>query len=553
MSMSRCLTATVAAFLLLINAPVHSQQLNILLVVVDDMGWTDIGSYGGEIDTPNLDQLAARGLAFDGFYVSVSCSPTRAMLLSGTDNHVAGLGNMGEMLAPEQMEGEGYEGYLNRRVVSLAEVLREGGYRTYMAGKWHLGHEPDQFPHARGFDRSFAMLYGGASYWSDMIGVLAGMQERARYVRDDQVLEALPDDFYATRSYADFIIDTLREDRDDERPFFAYLALTAPHDPLHVPEPWLSRYRGAYDDGYEALKRARAARAREQGLVADGATLPERPPRVPSWDALDDDERALQARGMEVYAGMVSNLDYHVGRVLGFLQDIGEAEDTIVLFMSDNGPNPWSSDEYPGYAGSDFAEQFDDGLDNIGHPLSNHSYGAGWAWAGSGPLDLFKMAMAEGGIRSPLIVAGAGVEGGRRTDALAYVTDIMPTLLDMAGLEHPETFEGREVAEPWGRSMRGVLSGEARVVYGPDEFLAGEMQNGKWVRRGDFKAVKIPPPFGPDEWKLYNVAEDPGETRDLADEHPELLDELVEAWKDYADEVGVILIGRERAPRHDQR
>jgi arylsulfatase len=205
---------------------------NILLVMADDLGWTDIGPFGGEIETPNLDTLAKEGVKFSNFHVSISCSPTRSMLLSGTDNHIAGLGTMGEMIAPIQQGKPGYEGYLNDRVVSLAEVMRDNGYHTYMAGKWHLGHSPDRYPHARGFDRSFSMLFGGASYWSDMFGLLAEQEEVADYVMDDKKLDSLPGDFYATRSYTDFLIDAIREDRGDGKPFLAYLAFTSPHDPL---------------------------------------------------------------------------------------------------------------------------------------------------------------------------------------------------------------------------------------------------------------------------------------------------------------------------------
>ena len=249
MKTARRLFLLVAIMVLLaMGGPVQAQETekkpNILLVMVDDMGWTDIGSYGSEIDTPNLDTLAKSGVQFTNFYTSVSCSPTRSMLLSGTDNHVAGLGNMGEMLTPDQRGKPGYEGHLNNRVVSLAEVLRDGGYHTYMAGKWHLGHDPGSFPYDRGFERSFSMLFGGASYWSDMYGMLAVHEEVAEYVMDDKKLTELPKDFYATRSFTDYLIDSIRENRGDGQPFFAYLAFTSPHDPMHVPEPWLSRYRG---------------------------------------------------------------------------------------------------------------------------------------------------------------------------------------------------------------------------------------------------------------------------------------------------------------------
>jgi arylsulfatase len=521
-----------------------SKQPNILLVMADDMGWTDIGSFGSEIDTPNLDALAHQGVKFTDFHVSVSCSPTRSMLLSGTDNHVAGLGNMGEMLAPEQRGKPGYEGYLNDRVVSLAEVLRSGGYHTYMAGKWHLGHDPESFPHARGFERSFSMLFGGASYWSDMFGMLAVHEEVAEYVQDDKRLEELPGDFYATRSYTDFLIESIRENRDDGKPFFAYLAFTAPHDPMHVPEPWLSKYRGNYDDGYEVLKAQRAAAARQKGLVADGAPMTERYEKVKAWDSLTKDEQALESRGMEVYAGIVNNMDYHYGRVVKFLKDIGEYDNTIVIFLSDNGPNPWYSEDYPGNLGSKWYAQFDNSIDNLGHPMSHYAYGMGWGSASAGPLDLFKMTVGEGGIRSPLLIAGPGVKGGRQVDTFAYVWDVMPTVLELAGIPHPGKYQGRQLERMRGKSLQGVLTGSKKAVYDADDLVGGEMQNGKWMRQGDFKAVSVAPPYGTGIWHLYNLADDPGETHDLAKEQPETLKQLQAAWDRYADDVGVVLTGQ---------
>ena len=328
------------------------QRPNILLVVADDMGWTDLGSFGSEIATRHLDALAEHGVQFTNFYASLSCSPTRSMLLSGTDNHLAGLGNMGELITPEQRGEPGYEGYLNDRVVSLAEVLRDGGYHTFMAGKWHLGHAPEQFPHARGFERSFSMLLGGASYWSDMFGLLAEQEEVAEYVMDGERLHELPKDFYATRSYADFLMDAIRAHRGDGRPFLAYLAFTAPHDPMQVPEPWLSMYRGRNRDGYEILKERRTTAAGRRGVVPEGVPTPERHPMLHAWESLSEEQQELEQRGMEVYAGMVANMDYHFGRVVGFLKDIGEYDNTIVIFLSDNGPNPWVSEDYPGNRGS---------------------------------------------------------------------------------------------------------------------------------------------------------------------------------------------------------
>ena len=521
------------------NEPADTRP-NILLVMVDDMGWTDIGSFGSEIDTPNLDALASNGVKFTDFHVSVSCSPTRSMLMSGTDNHVAGLGNMGEMLRPNQVGKPGYEGYLNDRVVSLAEVLRDAGYHTYMAGKWHLGHDADQYPAARGFERSFSMLLGGASYWSDMFGMLAVHEEVAEYVEDDQLLEELPREFYATRDYADFIMDAIRANLGDGKPFLGYLAFTAPHDPIHVPEPWLSKYRGSYDEGYTALKGQRANNARQLGLVPDGSILPEPHPMLKPWESLTDEQRALEARGMEAYAGLVENMDYHYGRVIDFLKDTGEYDNTIIIFLSDNGPNRWASEDYPGNEGSEWFSQFDNSIGNIGHPMSHYAYGMGWGSASAGPLDLFKMTVGEGGIRSPLIIAGPGIEADMQVDAFAYVWDIMPTILDYAGAEHPEQYQGRPVERMRGRSLQDVLNGTNSSVYGAEEFIAGEMQNGKWIRQGAYKAVAVSPPYGDGVWRLFNLDEDPGETNDLANMEPDRLASLQAAWESYADDVGVV-------------
>lgn len=543
MSKDRTLFIVILLLLILIASQTvyADRKPNILLVVVDDMGWTDIGSFGSEIDTPNLDTLARQGSKFTDFHTSMSCSPTRSMLISGTDNHIAGLGNMGELLTTEQRGKPGYEGHLNNRVASLAEVLKSGGYHTYMAGKWHLGHSKENFPHARGFERSFSMLLGGASYWRDMFGMLAEQEEVAEYVLDDKRLKELPADFYATRSFTDFMIDSIRDNRKDEKPFFGYLAYTSPHDPLHVPEPWLSKYRGRYDEGYGNLKEKRIAAAKQLGLIPDSIRTPEPHSLLKDWTSLSKEQKAVQSRGMEVYAGMVNNMDYHFGRVVNFLKDIGEYDNTIVIFTSDNGPNPWESEDYPGNKGSKWFAQFDNGIDNIGHPMSHYAYGMGWASASAGPLDLFKMTVGEGGIRTPLIIAGPGFKGGQQIDSFAYVWDIMPTILDVAGITHPKIFKGRKIEPMRGKSMKGVLTGSAKRIYSENDLIGGEMLNGKWMRQGDFKAVSVALPYGEGRWELYNIAVDPGETHNLANDQPEILNRLKVEWGLYAESVGVIL------------
>jgi arylsulfatase len=541
----RGLTTSTISLVLLLGGCFHSAHSaqarpNILLVVADDMGWTDLGSFGSEIATPNLDALADRGVKFTGFTVSVSCSPTRSMLLSGNDNHVAGLGNMGELLTKNQIGKPGYEGHLNDRVVSLAEVLRDGGYHTYLSGKWHLGHEKGSLPFDRGFERTFSMLNGGASHWADMHGILP-MDDPAKYTMDGEFLESLPPDFYSSRSYADFLIQVIRENRGDGKPFLAYLAFTAVHDPVQVPEPWLSKHRGKYDAGYEALKVNRWKAAKRVGVVPEAAKLAARHSMIEPWEDLDENERAVQARGMEVYAGMLEAMDYHYGRVVDFLKDIGEYDNTVIIFLSDNGANPWYSDDYPGAAEEEFRVKFDNSLENIGNPGSNYAYGTGFASSSGGPLNRFKMTVGEGGIRSPLLISGPGVKGGRQLGAFAYATDIMPTVLELAGLSYPAEFRGRSVEPMSGRSMLPLLEGSKQAIYDSDEFVGGEMGGGRWMRQGDIKAVLIPKPYGPGVWQLFDVANDPGESKDLSKQMPKKLTALKAAWDEYAAEVGVVL------------
>jgi arylsulfatase len=512
---------------------------NILLVVADDLGWTDIGAYGGEVDTPNLDALAQRGVMFTDFHASVTCSPTRSMLLSGNDNHIAGLGNMAEKRTENQIGQPGYEGYLNKRVASLAEVLRDGGYHTYMAGKWHLGDEEGRLPFDRGFERSFAMLDGGASHWADMLGIVPP-DNPAGYSMNGELLDSLPADFYSSRSYADFLTDAIRANLGDGKPFLAYLAFTAVHDPLQVPEPWLSKYRGDYDDGYEALRAKRWQAAKGKGLVPQGAELAEPYAKIKPWGELSRQKRAIEARGMEVYAGMLDAMDYHYGRVVDLLRDTGEYDNTVIVFLSDNGANPYYSQDYGGAGQAEFEDQFDSSLENIGRPGSNYAYGIGFASSSSGPLDKYKWTASEGGIRVPLITAGPGIEGGLRSDAFAYVWDIMPTLLEIAGVDYPAEFQGRQIDPMRGRSLLGLLGGSEESIYGDDEFVGGEMGDGKWMRQGDFKAVWVPEPYGPGEWQLFNVAEDPGEANDLAESMPDKLESLKAAWERYAADVGVV-------------
>lgn len=510
---------------------------NILLIVVDDMGYSDLGAFGGEIKTPNIDSLAAAGAKFTDFYVGPTCSPTRSMLMSGNDNHIAGLGNMREALTPNQVGQPGYEGYLNDRVVSVAELLRDAGYHTYMAGKWHLGEEPEHDPSRRGFEKSFTLLQGGASHFDDEWMMYANYTPT---YRENGVRVHVPPGFYSTQFYTDKIIKYLDE-QEDKKPFFAYLSFTAVHDPLHLPDDWLDRYDGVYDGGYNSLRKQRLARMKKLGIIPKEASLGPWLAMVPRWEELNAEQQEKEARRMEIYAAMVSNVDFHVGRLLDYLEKAGQKKNTLVIFFSDNGANGLEMHMYPGTDNAWVERNSDNRLSNWGRRGSRIAQGPGWAQASSTPFRLFKAFIAEGGIRSPLIINGPGVaRAGETIHAVSHVMDIAPTLLHIAGTEYPSTYHGRSVVPIRGKSMLPLLNKRSAVVRGPDEAIAWEFNDWRAIRIGDFKATWISRPFGTSEWQLFDLAADPGEKMDLSGQKPGVTKQLVSAWAEYAKDVGVV-------------
>jgi arylsulfatase len=510
---------------------------NILMIVVDDMGYSDTTPFGGEIKTPNIDRLAKEGVKFTNFYVGPTCSITRSMLFSGNDNHVAGIGNMYELLSKNQIGKPGYEGYLNRRVVSVATLLRDAGYHTYMAGKWHLGRGPDQGPSSRGFEHSFVLLEGGASHFGDEWMMYPN---HTPTYREDGVRTHVPHDFYSTAFYTDRIIDYIERQKDDQ-PFFAYLALTAPHNPLHVPDEWIDVAKGDYEAGYNALRQKRFERMKALGIIPQESVLAEWIKQVPKWNELDEEEKRKEIRRMEIYAAMVANIDYHVGRLLDYLRRTGKEKNTLILFFSDNGASGLEMEAYPGTDKAWLERNSDNRFVNWGRRASRIAVGPGWAQASSTPLRLYKAFLADGGIRSPLIVKGPGVKGvDASTDSGVHVTDLAPTFLELAGTVYPETYEGRKVKQPIGKSMLPLLAGKQARIHGDDEAICWEFNNHKAVRMGRYKATWIPKPFGPGTWELFDLSVDPGERHNLAEKKPELLARLVKAWEEYAQRVGYI-------------
>jgi arylsulfatase len=530
-------------------ANAQPKKPNILIIVADDMAYSDLGCFGGEIKTPNLDRLARAGGRFTNFCVGPTCSPTRSMLLSGCDNHVAGLGNMAEFLGPEQKGKPGYEGHLNSRVASIASVMRNTGYHTYMAGKWHMGEEPGNWPAALGFERDFTLLQGGGSSWSDMMYPNPA-HPHLTFTLNGKLLDKLPEDHFSTEAYANFIMKSVDENQADAKPFLAYLSFQAVHSPFAVPDDWLDKYKGQYDQGYEALRAARLARMKELGIVGKEVQPFPRLPRIPAWDSLTPEQRKLSARRMEIYAAMLANMDHHIGRVLDHLKEADQLDNTLVIFFSDNGPEPTElatlvASAFSADAKEWFMKNFDQRPENWGRKGSAVDYGVAWAQAGSVPFRLFKGYVSEGGIRSPLIIAGPGVkQTGGVNSALLHVMDIAPTLYELAGAEHPSQKPNGKIAPLQGKSLVPLLAGKSGAVRGERDWVGWELFGNRALRRGDWKILHLlRAAGGTGEWQLFNLKADPAETHDLAKDNPDRLKELVALWDEYAKNNGVILSG----------
>jgi arylsulfatase len=522
---------------------------NILLIIADDMGYSDIGCFGGEIGTPNLDALAQRGLRATSFYVGPTCSPTRSMLLSGTDNHVAGLGNMAEFLGPKQKGKPGYEGHLNNRVASLATVLRDAGYHTYMAGKWHMGEEPGSWPAARGFERDFSLMQGGGSNWSDMTYPNPA-HPHLTFTLNGKVLEKLPDNHFSSEAYANFIMKSVDENKDDGKPFFAYLSFQAVHSPFAVPDDWLNKYQGQYDQGYDALRASRLARMKDMGIVDKSARPFPRLPKIPAWDSLTPEQQKLSARRMEIYAAMLANMDYHIGRVLDHLKEAGKLDNTLVIFFSDNGAESIElasliESAFSPQAKKWFLENFDRRPENWGRKGSVVDYGPAWAQAGSVPFRMFKGYVSEGGIRAPLIIAGPGVtHAGDINASFLHVMDVAPTLYELAGAEHPSRKHGSKLAPVQGKSLVPLLTGKSDAIRGGSDWIGWEMFGNRAVRQGDWKILYLlKAAGGSGDWQLFNLHDDPAELHDLSKTHPDKRQALLALWDEYVKTNGVILTG----------
>ncbi|CAN5335041.1 arylsulfatase [soil metagenome] len=493
---------------------------NIIVIMVDDMGYSDIGSYGGEISTPNLDDLAANGLRFTNFYNAARCCPTRASLLTGLYPHEAGMGGMVSSLESEPEPGP-YQGFLNENCVTIAEVLSDAGYKTYMSGKWHVGEKKEHWPLQRGFDRYFGLISGASSYFE----ILKEQPMTRQMALDNQLWEPPQEGFYMTDAITDQAIHFLNEHQQnqDGKPFFLYVAYTAPHWPLHALEEDIQKYKGKYSKGWDALREQRFKMMKNMGIIHDSYQLTPRTASIPAWEAVEN--KTEWERKMEVYAAMVDRMDQGIGKVINSLKINKSYENTLILFLSDNG----------GSAENIAGRKLNNPEVPIGFRGSYVAYEEPWANASNTPFLKYKQWTHEGGIATPLIAHWPEVikEKGAITSQAGHVVDIMATCLDIGKVNYPEAYKDNKIKPVRGESLLPVFEGndldKERTIY-------WEHLGNKALRKGNWKVVSAKPD---NDWALYDLSQDPTELKNVSSQYPEIMLELVMLYENWAKEVGV--------------
>lgn len=496
---------------------VAASRPNIVIFLADDMGYSDIGCFGSEIRTPNIDKLAADGLRFTQFYNAGRCCPTRASLLTGLYPHQAGMGGM-----VNSKSGPGpYQGYLNEQCVTIAEVLKSAGYTTLMSGKWHVGEQRPHWPVDRGFDRYYGLISGAMNYFDIAKGKSADVVRN--FAVDGESFSPPNQGWYLTDAITDNAVDYLKACGGKEEPFFLYVAYTAPHWPLHALEEDVQRYLGTYMEGWDALREKRFERMKALGILRPDAVLPPRDSETADWDSVED--KAAMDRRMAVYAAQIDRMDQGIGRVLAALEGTGKSDNTLVMFLSDNGGC---------HEGG--ALGFDNRKNGVpaGGVDSFMSYGRSWASASNTPFRMYKHWTHEGGISTPLIVrwpAGITTRGGL-TQQVGHLVDIMATCVDLAGASYPETWKERSILPMEGHSLLPVLRGD---IAQREETLYWEHMGNRAVRQGDWKLVAAD--GGP--WELYNLQRDRAELDNRYEALPDKAAELRERYERWAQRVGV--------------
>ncbi|MXV51896.1 sulfatase-like hydrolase/transferase [Pedobacter sp. HMF7647] len=501
----------------------QTKKPNIVLIVVDDMGYSDLGSYGSEIHTPNLDRLASQGLRLKEFYNNAICAPTRASILTGQDQHQAGIGYFDLNLGlPE------YQGYLNKKSVTLAEVLRQNGYSTLMSGKWHVGNDSTAWPNQRGFEKFYGVIGGGANYFDAKPMPLRGVPYPVTLVENNVRLHPADNSYYFTDEIGNHALKYLDEQNKTNRPFFLYLAFNAPHWPLQALPEDIAKYKGRYDIGWDSLRKERLERQVKLGIRDPRQTVAVRDAEVPNWESLTYDEKQLWKAKMEVFAAMVDRMDQNVGKLLAKLKELKKDDNTLIVFISDNGA-PAENVAHGIRAGRNTGP--------VGTAGSFEAQGKNWSFVSNSPLRSFKGGLYEGGMSSPFIAWFPGkIKPNTQARGTVHLIDLAPTFYELAGAEYPKTFQGTAINPLPGRSLKGLfLKGEELQRPEP---LFWELWGNRAIRKGKWKLVSA---FPANKWELYDIENDRGETKNLAAENPQIVKSLSLEYLEWANKNNVVL------------
>ena len=507
---------------------------NVVMIVLDDIAFMDLGAYGGEARTPNIDRLAQQGAMLLNYHTSPLCTPSRSMLLTGSDNHRTGHATIEEVLPAAQRGQPGYSLRFEPGVVTVAERLRQAGYRTLMSGKWHLGRGEGDLPNSHGFDRSLALDASGADNYRQKSYM--PYYDHAPWFEDGLPTQ-LPERFYSADLLVDRLISYIDEQPPGTGPHFSYLAFQAVHIPLQVPRAFSDGYAGRFDAGWDVLRQERWTRAKALGLIPANAALAPMPADLRRWEDLSAADKRIFARSMEVYAGMIEATDQTIGRLITHLDSRGELENTVFVITSDNGPEPSDPVHARGMNLWMPLHGYHWDPDRLGEEGSLAFIGTEWAAAIASPHAYYKFYTSQGGIKVPLIVSGPGVAPGSRSAALTHVTDVVPTVLELTRVPLQPAPDEIPVI---GLSLAPVLSGAATAVRGPTDTVGVEVSGNAALFRGEYKIVRNMPPAGDTQWRLFNLATDPGETTDLSAAEPALLAEMIAAYDAYAQANGVL-------------
>ena len=499
---------------------------NIVLIILDDVGLTDLGVTGGEAATPAMDALAGEGVVFANFNTAPMCAPSRAMLMTGVVSHDAGVANLPET-TPDYLQGQrGYEGRLTRRAATLAEHLQPAGYQTFIAGKWHLGHDADSLPSARGFDRSFILDASGADNWQDR--PYLAYYDRAEWWADGAPAQR-PDGAFSSTFLVNQMLDYLG-DRDRDRPFLAVIGFQAVHIPVQAPREIVEIYDGVYDAGWDVLAARRHAGAIARGLIPADAPAPAVPEGLRDWDGLDAETRAFVTASMEVNAAMLDATDREIARLVATLREEGAYDNTVFVIVSDNGPEHNRPDLHRGTEFWLDMVGYSRDPQTLGGPQTYAWIGTEWAKAAAGPGAFFKMHAGSGGMNVPLIVSGPGVSRRGVSRDFAFATDLVPTLLEYARADPVPA----EIA-PAGQSLAPLLAGPGDALRLPEAPVGMEAGGHAALFLGSLKLVRNVAPYGDGQWRLFDWRADPGETTDLAVTRPEDFQQMMLAWDAFAD------------------